>query len=372
MDTNCFEIPANNYDTFKAEMTRLNRKAQRLGYEEFTFGPLCADWKEVPEGSGKFVKYLTVLLTAPQIKIADWEFIAKIEHDAASQGNMIFKAPDKEFPEKYLNATCSCEHCNRDRVRNTTYILRHTNTLEYKQVGKTCLQDFIGIDPHAFAKMMEYYVKAVRSARDSFEYFGRGDYINTKAFMEYAAKSVLQDGFHKRDSQFPTASRALDYYEHYTHLTTEEVDLAAKTIEHFTNIQVKNDFDQNMKTIASSEYISINAIGIAAYMVYGYMKYTDTLKARRADSDSKHFANVGDRITVKVAVTLRKSVESNFGTSLLVKMKTEDGNIVTTFSSGSFRPNVGDEFVLQARVKKNDTYNGVAQTAVSHCKVIKD
>ena len=45
------------------------------------------------------------------------------------------------------------------------------------------------------------------------------------------------------------------------------------------------------------------------------------------------------------------------------------GNLFVWFTTKAITFNVGDSFLMEAKVKKHDTYNGIDQTAISYVKL---
>src|SRR6188474_1381037 len=68
-----------------------------------------------------------------------WTFVAKIEHTVA--GNLISCAPGETLDESYRTAKAHCDHCNTQRGRTETFVIRSPEG-ELKQIGRNCLADF--------------------------------------------------------------------------------------------------------------------------------------------------------------------------------------------------------------------------------------
>ena len=94
-----------------------------------------------------------------------WKFLASIEHNTSRIDDRFLK---ENQPRNYINATAwlddreiqviesqreflqdcpaNCEHCDLPRNRNQTFLLENTETQEQKQVGSSCIDDFLGHD----------------------------------------------------------------------------------------------------------------------------------------------------------------------------------------------------------------------------------
>ena len=92
-------------------------------------------------------------------KIDDWYFVAAIEHSTA--GNII-RASDFDLiqfmPNVYRTTGHVCEHCNKIRDRKDTYLIFNSKTNDFKQVGKTCLQEYTnGLDASVSAQLVDLF-----------------------------------------------------------------------------------------------------------------------------------------------------------------------------------------------------------------------
>ena len=86
------------------------------------------------------------------IKMAgDWRLVAAINHRTESilQIDEAFELPARFTPKKDV-----CEHCNVSTPRVMSYII-HSEANGFKQVGKTCLKQFLGINPASYISMFE-------------------------------------------------------------------------------------------------------------------------------------------------------------------------------------------------------------------------
>jgi len=167
-----YNIPEDHIAEMTAKFAKLNKRAVKLGVEQFSFevvgehkefqietecfdGPAVRTWTQVPAdakpeaysratGRVRLVKHVR-LLGAQQIKLAGYVFVAVLDHDLGEENTVIRPAPDAgDLPVKFRTSGAVCEHCNHDRRRKQTYVVRHEETGAYTQVGSTCIADFLG------------------------------------------------------------------------------------------------------------------------------------------------------------------------------------------------------------------------------------
>jgi hypothetical protein len=87
-----------------------------------------------------------------------------------------------------------------------------------------------------------------------------------------------------------------------------------------------------------------------------------------------HFGEIGKRVEVEVQIVSIKAIESQFGESLLLTMKTREGHTLKSFASSSwaYAQEVSPAFVnVKLTPKAHEEYNGEPQTMVSRVAAAK-
>lgn len=95
-------------------------------------------------------------------------------------------------------------------------------------------------------------------------------------------------------------------------------------------------------------------------------------KAERADkSGSQYVGKVGERLKGIPATLLSQlNVGANiYGAVIFIEFMTDDGNVIMWRTGHGCGVEVGKRVCLTGTVKKHETYNGVAQTWLTRCKV---
>jgi hypothetical protein len=80
-----------------------------------------------------------------------WQIAALMIHETGTfqQINL-----DVEIPGKYSPKVAVCEHCGRNFPRVKSFLIFNERG-EWKQVGKTCMKQFLGINPISYISMFE-------------------------------------------------------------------------------------------------------------------------------------------------------------------------------------------------------------------------
>lgn len=125
----------------------------------------------------------------------NWIFACAIDHRAKA---MIQVDETVEIPLKYSPSNDCCEHCGKKYPRVKSYIVYNQNENVFKQVGKGCLKQFLGINPASYITMFE----AVSKFSPVVKGFGgknRGGRLDNLAYnvsemLSYTIHQVEKDG----------------------------------------------------------------------------------------------------------------------------------------------------------------------------------
>ncbi len=406
-------IPAENLDKFEKEIGKLSRKSERFG-----IGPI-KPWVfgyQMKNGTdGHEHKYLEVYLTADPVKVDGWSFVATLDHSVET-GTIIRSVPNAgvAVPDEYRTAEPHCDHCKVRRFRRDTYVLHCAATGEFKQVGKTCLQDFFGHDPLKIARMAEYLGFADECARGLSDIdFAMADrrFISVAEFAGHCAAMVRLHGWVSRSNansynskmhedgnpygkegliattdrafknMFPTP-HDLTYGFVREKVTDEDKKVAEAALEWAESLKDKankSDYEHNICAIAGAAVIEMRATGLAASIVGVFVRNSEREVERRAQrealKESQHIGKEKERLRdLSVTVLGHFARPSDFGTTHIYRFSTtgeNGGNVLVWFASTNQGIQVGDSVKITGTVVKHGEFEGVKNTVLNRCKVEK-
>lgn len=384
MTQQIYNIPAANMEKLEGKIAKLNKKAKKAGTGEITLTVISKLADTQDDGSVKLTYQVAIDGETP--KIEGWAFISKINHnmDPTGESNLVYDMPGTTFPEEYRKAKADCEHCGYTRKRRDTYILLNDEG-DHMQVGRTCIQDFIGVDPEKVVAQAERYVSATDTLGEATgEGWGMNDHrtIDLYKYLAYVSKNIREFGWISGKDAFEngkvsTAVTALDDMfwqpplEVKTKPTDEDKALAVETIDHVKAlVPGDNSYLHNIITIAAEGYLDGKATGLAASMIAVYNRHLEYLAKQAAAPDLSKSQYVGkerERITVSVTVIGKRWFDGHFGSTALVRMVDSNSNLIITFTTGKFADTVeiGDNVAIKGTVKKHEEYKGVKQTALN-------
>jgi hypothetical protein len=93
-----------------------------------------------------YQKHSVVKLSHGEAPILNnWKVLGMIEKNPETNSFTLTSFNEKTpVPVEYRDADpCKCDHCNTNRGRNSTFILKNEDDNELMQVGKSCMKDFV-------------------------------------------------------------------------------------------------------------------------------------------------------------------------------------------------------------------------------------
>lgn len=398
MTTKTFGIREDLAGKVENIIARLNRRAVKLSVEPIVFSKSAPELCNVGEdGKDFWISRVNFTLTLNIPKLADWSFICTIQH--LEGGNLLLTVPGTEGLNLAHFRTCGpvCTHCNLERNRADTYLVRHDLTGTLKQVGKNCLADFTGFGhtPEQAAALAEW-LSAVATfcddpsggEGDGEEGFGGGGGgatgVRLDRFLGYVVAVSNKVGFRTRkqaeisgtqstkDDALYNMEPPRGYSKDVIQPTDADKAFAKEARAWAAAIEPKSDFDHNLRVIASADGVLYRNLGIAAFIIEAYRRHLGQLAERAARPASVHFGTVKERIKgLRLIYKGNFSFDSQFGVTFIHRFSTENGSdaIWKTGSADASRFREGDVYTVDATVKKHGDYKGRAQTELTRVKI---
>lgn len=217
-----FAIWEGHMENLMKKVKTIRNKCQKYGCD-FHFAQVGEEIREIPDPeicdpfTGKPVlrRFKFIIVEAEGTAIINgWEFVASVEH--TENGNIFSKAmTDVEIPERYRTSDPVCEHCQSKRTRKSTFIVRNTQTGEFKQVGNSCLRDFTFGMSASFAAQVASWRSIFEEAEE--EHIGHCSwaqkYFSTIEILRYTAETIRHFGYSKSENTGDsTKDRTLDFF----------------------------------------------------------------------------------------------------------------------------------------------------------------
>ncbi len=419
-----FRILAGNINLLQKALNDSNKKATKLGVPCATMKVLrTEDVATVVKGkeTGRFHKVAIIEVTGGVPKLAGWELVGLLHHittdEAGKDMTVQHTMPGKVIPVIYKNQANVCEHCNVNRRRNTTFVLRNADA-RHIQVGSSCLADFLGFnaDPMALARFAEQFAMLEAKMKEEDEKAatpilrGKADFYGSRLFLAYTAATIRAYGWlskGKARSQYPhkEATATIAWAKMVRDLTEEpkpvyysstefnkllegvevtEADHneAAKIADYmavYFDSQEESslgDYLSNLRLALFQSTINSRLSGIVASTFAAYsriQKDADRIEAARKEMEANPVApklayvgTVGVRMRFQARVCSIRNLEN----STLVKMETVEGNKLTWFCTNGTDLVEGEIYDLVGTPKAHEEYKGIKGTIIN--RVVRD
>jgi hypothetical protein len=393
---NEYLIHEKNMIAFKEKVEKLNKKALKLDFPAITFNELEVITK-IDEKTKEVDRFYKIELNGDSPKLNGWKFVARLETIKGEKHNLVFVAPNENIPTIYRETGSQCDHCNSNRYRKYTFVLLHENG-EYKQVGSSCLKDFLGhTNPHNYAKYLEWMEELSTMAEDG-EKVERGSYsmndykFDLEYYVSYVAEHIKQTGYFlskgKAQEQERSSTSELVWneihnsmmkQEHKTvqFISEESEELAKKAIEWAISLGEKenlNDYQHNLYLSCVANVVDYRSNGIVASLITAYQFAMEIIikkeKEKAEEVESNYFGEIGKREEFTLTVIKKSYISTQFGMTTLHQFKDEKGNIATWFSSNK-EFEEGETITINATVKEHKEYRDRKQTVLTRCTEVK-
>lgn len=383
----------------------VHKKGKEHGYEWVSkekLANLPAGYVNVNESMG----FYSVKVSGKYPHYNGWKFVASMEAIVTKDEqveNLIKTVPGESCPTDFSLKIGVCEHCNQKRNRKKNFVLAH-EAGSYKCVGSSCIADFLGgKSPEAYAAQAEWLMAIDEACSDCEEYLGGGS-IGAKgedieSYLKVVSWVIDTNGWRSVSScefgGIPTAtwaSRILNphpldsadlkdvqdkYYAKSAEESAKHEAIAKAAIEYYSALSdaevENNNFLHNCRLIAKCEWVGNKNLGIAAWLVAGYLKHVEKLKEEERKAKlpaSVHVGVVGKRESFKVECLAVYKSEGQYGTTGIHKLITAEGSVLIWFASeGTDWLSVGSKYEVKATVKSHGEYKGQKQTTVVRVSV---
>jgi hypothetical protein len=400
----------------RSAVDKANKKATKIGVPGYVLIEGDRSHRDVKKpdpfnpGSYKVVGqietiHVEVLGQAP--RYAGWTFVATLTWDSNSPVIRKIEGLDVDTDAARPNLKpLWCDHCNAARDRNETYLLV-SDTGEFKQVGSTCLREFLGVEVNLHLIGFNPYEGCDSTNRYAPSRFGILNLLeDTLALVrEYgwlsASVAYNQGGI-------ATKTRVLDANEDFSQKGPGN-DYRAAIVKHHreddreTAIEVlrwvrevlpaTSEYASNLKaavgepeihTVTTDDGTTVDLdastcrrdnVGLVVSAVTGYQRWSEKEAARKvetANTLNEYVGTVKDRLRdLHLTVVSTRWIQSDFGSSLLVVLRDAEGHAFKWFATNApaALETVGQQVVLDGTVKKHEEYNGRKSTVLTRCSV---
>jgi hypothetical protein len=353
---------------------------------------------------------LDLELIAARPVLAGWDFLTVIE--PLEGGNLLRQVPGADVAEGELapwrQGKISCNHCGTSRRRTETFIVRADGSDSaiaagtYKQVGRNCLESFLGGKSPASIVAQLAWPDVVRGAGEDGEGgWGGGSSASVfqpEIFLAQTAACIRLDGWVSRSQARADATgRSVQATADQVNClltppfggdsrgnwrrecarcrpTAEDVAQGAAVLAWARGLVPTSDYESNLSLIAQQPSVKPAHTGILASAVAAYNRVLEReiehrRNTRTGAQPSQHVGEVGQRLDLKLEVQRVVSIDTDYGVLRIISMRDQNDNLFV-WKTGSTSATPGDRLGVRGTVKKHDEYQGEKQTMLTRCRAV--
>lgn len=410
-------ILSSRVDLVKGGVEKLNARAKRLRAAPYvlTVSEPRMRWRYAKSGEGGIEKYderlgrkvrmigeevVDVTLVGEPVKANGWAFAAKLDFlTDGAEGVVVSKAPGFETLVVERPDATRCDHCRTARRRAVCYVVQH-DTGARKVVGSSCLVDFTGLGRNVERVVdLSFMASALLDDAESDDEGGGGGGGRSRAhslskYLTAVAAVIRCYGWLSRGAAWKrhgSEHASADVADHWDSATPEDrrkhfpeigdtasrsdMATALRAIHWAEQLDGANDYEENVRAIATAGYYLPKHMGLAASIVAGWQRHRGTLleRARRVRVNPDATAGaVGDKIHTLVEVVRKDNYENDWGvTTRVVMTEVATGATIIWWATCNTEDLVEkDRVQVAAKIKKIDDFKGTAQTVVTRLNVL--
>lgn len=323
-----------------------------------------------------------VVIEGEPVKYNGWAFVAKIEY--VNGQPIVTGSPWYEGPAVDRSALQAgyCDHCKTSRARAKTIVVENESG-ERKQVGSSCVKDFLGseVNGHWFSDKDPF------DALDGYAGSGAVSLENLSYSLAQAACVIRQSGFVPAWKTFEqstvsvvrllkgigTAKYVDEARKQYGLPTAEDEATAARALEYGKTLAGDSEYALNVKAVFAADWFDPKYLGLVVSVVGVLVRDEGTAreKAAAATIIEEQYAPDKTKIEITDATVARIiPVETQWGSSDIVILIGAEHRF-KWFTSSTHWLAEGDRIDFKATVKGIDEYNGQTSTTLLRLKVTK-
>jgi len=402
-----------NLSRLRHEIENLNRRARKLGLPKLTITEKSRTQREIKReiapdtwiATGCYETLVTIEIEGETPKLAGWDFLGTLDH--AASDTVVRNVPGSEIPEEYWgeDRVGLCDHCGTKRRRKETFVVRHTDTGETKQVGRQCVADFLGGKSVEAAIGVASWVRGIGKVLDD-EDLDRYDYggclwrepvlVDAMVALSTSIRVVNEHGFLSRSkaSEFDTTTsdrvqtviwppffrgmgerdrKELREEIERCRPTDADREKAAAVRDWILGLPVNgSSYINNLQVVLKREMVQPKEIGLLASAVPFYYREIENPKwaPKEKAPASEYVGTLKERMEMELKCIGIGSFEGYYGETIVYRFRAGN-NKVTWFSSCESDIEIGGVYRVKATVNKHEEYRGEKVTMVNRVKVLE-
>jgi len=415
-----FRVPSHQVADLRKLVEKAGKAALRMGAEPAMLRELDTVAEAAELGGGvKVARDFTYLVVANSDVLAGegWRFVGSLIHDLRGDEptSKLRQLPGTTEIDlsRFEGSDGRCDHCNLNRRRLDTFLVQGPDG-EVRQVGRSCLNEYIGSDtPEKAAKHAELIlglVDKVDTATRSGGWgggpvysTGRGDHprgwekhwgdpeevgtFESSQFLAFVASQARREGFITRRKEQEGAGRATATVARESLFKAmrgeDDVPLPeagdhqyAKDALEFARERIaakpphmRSDYELRLSHVLSGDRVSPQDFAVLAPAIDGWRRELERREKAAHGPVSKHVGKPKERLDLRVTVERKFHGQSASGfDQVQYHLRDSEGNKLIWYSGASAEMQQGGTYELRGTVKRHETKRDEDRTVLTNCR----
>ena len=367
-------ITLNSLKSVENEIAKMNRRiAKRNLGAAITM--TVSEPRMTTFNSGKY-EVVTIEIACPELKLAGgWKLIGVLDNGGLSKS-----VPGESIPLHQRGRFGNCDYCNKTRNRTDTFVIKNDEG-ETMVVGRTCLGDYLGIDPTGVLYTYDVWERLERMMDELKEQgLAKAEvHYDLKPFLMAGSAFIRKNGYVSRarsTDELPPTSQIFwallnDPTERLPSPTDGDEGLVDAAIEWIENSTDDSEYFFNLRQILKAGTITRKSAGYAISIISTYQRFIGEVKTNAAKAlVSDHIGQVKEKLKdLVLTINGIREIDGNYGPCFIVNLTDANGNVCVWFASNDPRERgkkIGETYTAtKATVKNHTEFKGVKQTALT-------
>lgn len=376
------------------KLKKLNKKAEKVGAGAVILekGETRTIKETIAAGEYRMYEVMDIRIIGDAPKLEGWTFCGTLDHITLPGAVVVKTVPGMEIPKRFFEAEAICNHCNKKRMRRDTFIVEKDG--EYLQVGRQCVQDFLGHNP---AQVLAY-MRGLDDMAEGCEH-GMGGarewFYDLHNVLEITSACIQAFGWISRreanesfENKSATASDVMYYFEGKRNedwkafcqlLNMSDPKVKARceadakgAIEWLENQEPSNEYMHNLVSIFRYGKVSPKLFGFWCSLIVAYNKAMERETERSeklAAIKQEYYGEIKQRLPLTLTLTGKQFIDTIYGGSTIHRFRDAEGRLFNWFASTGSDMDIGETYTVKATVKKHEEYNGNKITYINRVTV---
>ena len=382
-----YNVLAHRKADVESQLVALAKRAVRKGvpFPTWSWGAAETHEEQVPHPEYGWtapvranVTRIPLTFRGDEPRHAGWRFVATLDWLPSDDGaDVLFVRAinGASLPETYHAATPTCDHCRTNRNRRACYVLRHEDGT-YKQVGSTCIEDFLGSTPFDVAAHASMLAEVATITRDDLgSYDGRNSCTTLVQYLPWVAACIREDGWVSgakayETGKMPTSRLAWNRQERGKDMPNEaDHAVSIDALLWLETATADSDYMRNILAVAAANLVDARTMGVAASILSAYQRDMQRRADAAARAASVHVGTVGGKFSGRLSLAFQTTFENAYGNTYVYSFRDDVGNIVVWKASSNQDLTTGKSYYVRGTIKAHDQYKDAAQTVLTRCAV---